>query len=109
MIPRPYPRDDSGNTHFSFHLIVRKMQKAACAIKEDCKKLIHISRLKKKYTELIFQSCLPHHMTASSFMNKNNVAGLQFLLKFSRDSCMSWSVQHVSRVQHSMVGDTYIW
>lgn len=58
--------------------------KAAHAIR-DCKKLTHVLIWEKKNKEFMFQTCLPCHMTASSFVNRNNAARLHFFTKFLRE------------------------
>jgi hypothetical protein len=67
----------------------------------------YFKKREKKNKELIFLNCLPHHMTASSFMNKNNEARSHVVPKFSTDSQMSLTVQFESRVQHSMASNVY--
>lgn len=57
---------------------------------------------------MIFQNCLCHHMTVSSFMNKNNEARLHVVPMFSTESRMNLIVQFASKVQHSTASDIYV-
>ena len=100
--PEHQLHDDSGNSHFSFHLVVWERYKAADAVRA-CKNSIH--RYERKNKELIFWTYLPQQMTASLFINKNITARLHFLCKFLGDSGMPLSMHYVSRARHSMAGN----
>jgi hypothetical protein len=47
----------------------------------------------EKNEEIISRNCLPHHKTASSFINTHKAAPLHLLCMFSRYYAMSESVQ----------------
>jgi len=54
-------------------------------------------------------NCVLHHMTTSSFINENSTCGLHSLPVCARDCHMNLTMQYVSRAQHFMAGDIYVW
>jgi hypothetical protein len=64
---------------------------------------------RKEWNNLVgFRSCLPHHVTGSYFLNKNNVARLHLLPYFLTGSRICVSVQYASTGQHSTAGDVRV-
>jgi hypothetical protein len=59
----------------------------------DCKKESPEFERRKKKEEIISKNYLPHHKTASSFINTHKAAPLYLLCLFSRYYAMSESVQ----------------
>jgi hypothetical protein len=69
------------------------MHKAICAIRE-CKKENPECKRREKNEEIISRNCLPHHKTASTFINMHKAARLYLLRMLSRCYAMIESVQH---------------
>jgi hypothetical protein len=59
----------------------------------DCKKENPDFERRKKNEEIISRNCLPHHKTASTFINMHKQARLHLLCMLSRYYAMSESVQ----------------
>jgi hypothetical protein len=60
----------------------------------DCKKENPYFKRRKKKKEIISRNCLPHHKTASTFINTHKQARLHLLPVSSRYYAMSESMQH---------------
>jgi len=97
-------QDESGNSHFSFHLVIWERYKAAHAVR-DCKNFNPQIDMKEKIKNWILGLSSTPNDSQLIYINKSITARLRILPKFSRDSGMSLHMHYVNRAWHCMVGN----